>query len=120
MDYQSVIRKIPNEWKVKIDNHKHEYINIRYEDNFQDKWLLELGGISIEEWRKYNKILHELKEVKLKDFQFKLNNQILASKSFLFRMYKIDNNLCSYCGHNPETLKHLFVDCQKEMHFGVH
>ena len=74
---------------------------------------MELGGIPKEEWRKYNKILSELKEVKLKDFQFKLNNKILASKSFLFRINKIDNNLCSYCGNNPETLMHLFVDCQK-------
>ena len=54
-----------------------------------------------------------MKEVKLKDFQFKLNNKILASKSFLLRINKIDNNLCSYCGNNPETLMHLFVDCQK-------
>ena len=142
LDYQSVIRKIPNEWKVTIDNHKNEYINIRYnvtcntyvstllkdkkgcrklyeiliryEDNFQNKCHQELGRIPIEEWRKYNKILSELKEVKLKDFQFKLNNKILASKSFLFRINRIDNNLCSYCGNNPETLMHLFVDCQNK------
>ena len=80
-------------------------------------WLLELGGISKEEWRKHNKILHELKEVKLKYYQFKLNNKILASKSFLFRINKIDNHLCSYCGNNPETLKHLFLDCQKVNEF---
>lgn len=145
LDYQSIARKIPNEWKVMINNHKNEYINIRYnvpcntyvstllkgkkgcrkiykilnrdENNSQDKWFPELGRIPIEEWRKYNKILHELKGVKLKDFQFKLNNKILASKSFLFRINKIDNNLCSYCGNNPETLMHLFIDCQKVNEF---
>ena len=30
LDFQSVIRKIPNELKVIIDNHKNKYINIRY------------------------------------------------------------------------------------------
>ena len=30
LDFQSVIRKIPNESKAMIDNHINEYINIRY------------------------------------------------------------------------------------------
>ena len=48
---------------------------------------------------------------------FKLNNRILAFKSFLFRINKIFDNLCFYCGKNPETLKHLFIDCQKVNEF---
>ena len=58
-----------------------------------------------------------MKEVKLEDFQFKLNNKILASKSFFFMINEIDNNLCSYCVNNPETFMHLFVDCQKVNEF---
>ena len=62
-------------------------------------------------------MLHDLKEVKLKDFQFKLNNKILTTKSFLYRINKVDNDTCSYCEHNSETLKHRFVDCQKVKEF---
>ena len=55
----------------------------------------------------------KIKEVKLKDFQYKVTNKILVTKFFLHRINKVDNNLCEYCQLLPETILHLFVECEK-------
>ena len=54
-----------------------------------------------------------IKEVKLKDFQFEINNHIIVTKSFLFKINKTDNDRCSYCDQEAETKTHLFYQCQK-------
>ena len=54
-----------------------------------------------------------MKEVKLKEFQYKTTNKIFVTKYFLHRINKIDNNLYEYCQHEPETIYHLFVECEK-------
>ena len=54
-----------------------------------------------------------IKAVKLKDFQFKINNHIIVTKSFLFTINKTDNDRCSYCDQEAETKTHLFYQCQK-------
>ncbi|MCU7800661.1 MAG: hypothetical protein KZQ70_11065, partial [gamma proteobacterium symbiont of Lucinoma myriamae] len=64
------------------------------EQTVSNRWSRELGNISIEDWKKYNDVLNELKEVKLKDFQFKINNKIIATKSFLYKINRVDNDLC--------------------------
>ena len=51
--------------------------------------------------------------VVLKDFQYKLTNKILVTQSILDRIRKIEDNLCAYCKQEPETILHLFVDCDK-------
>ena len=59
----------------------------------------------------YNSVIPTLKEIKLRDFQYKITNKILVTKSFLYRINKVDDNLCEYCRQNPETIHHLFVHC---------
>ena len=53
-----------------------------------NKWINEIGDIQIDEWKKINKKLNYIKEVKLRDFQFKINNCILVTNSFLFKIKK--------------------------------
>ena len=50
--------------------------------------------------------------MKLKDFQYKITNKILVTKHFLHKINKIDNNLCEYCQQTPETIFHLFIECE--------
>ena len=59
----------------------------------------------------YNSVIPTLNEIKLRDFQYKITNKILVTKSFLYRINKVDDNLCEYCRQNPETIHHLFVHC---------
>ena len=54
----------------------------------QTKWQAEMGAIGEEEWKMYHRTLKLFHEIKLRDFQYKINNKILVTNSFL---YKINN-----------------------------
>ena len=81
------------------------------------KWENILRDIDQEEWNSYNAFLRKLKEVKLQEFQFKINNYILVKKSFLFRINKLDNDRCSFCDIESETIPHIFIHCEKVKEF---
>ena len=77
-------------------------------------------GISAQYRRKTGKkhsVIKSLNKVKFKDFQYKVNNKILVTKSFLDGINKIDNNLCEYCHRQAETICHLFIECKKVKQF---
>ena len=76
----------------------------------QNKWEEELGELSKYEIVYYSSVISELKEVALKDFQFKINNKILVTKYFLIKIENIDENYCSYCRDHQETIFHLFIE----------
>ena len=73
-----------------------------------NKWLQELGFINDEEYKNFNRVICPIKEIRLKDFQYKVTNKILVTKSFLHKINKIGNNICEYCRLQPETIYHLF------------
>ena len=75
----------------------------------ENKWSQELGLINKQEYKTYNKVIQCVKEIKLKDFLYKITNKILVTKHFLHKINKIDNNLCEYC---QQTIFHLFIDCE--------
>ena len=76
-----------------------------------------MGYINDQEWNRYNTNINGLSEVTLKDFQLKINNKILVTKTFLHKIRKVEDNLCSYCKREPETILHLFVQCGKVKEF---
>ena len=49
-------------------------------------------------------------DVKMLVFKFKINHNILYTKSRLFRHKMIDNDKC-YLRNGNQTLTHLFVEC---------
>ena len=65
----------------------------------------------------YNYSIKGIKKVKLADFQYKINNKILVTNSFLFKIKKINNKGCSYCNEHSETMEHLFLNCTKVIDF---
>ena len=139
LEFQSLIRKIPNRWKITLDENKiisianrlnvkcNIYLQFILKDKkgcrrfynqmcqskeieLTTKWMQEFGFIDAEEYRNFNKIIKNIKEIKLKDFQFKVTNRMLVTKSFLHKINKVDNNNCEYCNRRPETIYHLFVE----------
>ena len=52
------------------------------------KWIQEIGNFSNQELNNYNRVIKSIKEVKLKDFQYKINNKILIAKSFYIRLIR--------------------------------
>ena len=44
-------------------------------------------------------------------FQTRIVHRILGTKSLLFKMNIVHDNLCSFCNENEETILHIFWDC---------
>ena len=53
-----------------------------------NEWINEIGDIQIGEWKKINIKLNYIKEIMLRGFQFKINNRILVTNSFLIKKKK--------------------------------
>ena len=147
LDYHSILRKLPADWKTKINQNRltcqtlkqnvarNCYLNLLCKDKKgsrrlydilienkdptppAQKWANIIGNITQEEWNSINVNIKNIKEVKLKDFQFKINNHILVTKSFLFKINKTDNDICSLCNREVETIIHLFYYCSKVKEF---
>ena len=141
--YNSILRRLPADWKTKINQNsalcqalkqnveRNCYIKLLCKDKKgsrrlydiiigndnstppAQKWVDITGNITQEEWNNINAQTKIIGEVKLKDFQFKINNYIIVTKSFLFKINKTDTNICSYCDQEAETKTHLFYNCQK-------
>ena len=45
--------------------------------------------------------------------QYKINNQILGTRSLLFKMSITDDKHYSFCKEQEETISHLFFDCNQ-------
>ena len=143
LDYQHLLNKIPVGWKSVINNNKvftienkfntrcNTYISYLMQNkkgsrifyaiiekvnqlNVNDKWVAEVGDNDL---RLFNASISKFKEVKLQDFQFKINNKIFITNYFLWKICKIDNNLSSYCKEHPEKNNHLFLTCAEVQEF---
>lgn len=147
LEYHSLLRKIPAQWKTKINQNSLEcqelkqnvaqncYVKYLSKDKkgcriFYDilignkkatpplkKWTNIIGNITQEQWNGYNSLIKDIKEVKLREFQFKINNHILVTRSFLYKINIADNDKCIYCDQHPETIFHLFFNCNKVQKF---
>ena len=146
LDYAHLINRIPRLWREMISENSRKISMYRYnvqinsyvfcllrkrrgcrdiydkivsvnETIVPNKWLNEVGDISVEEWKRINRNLHNIKEIKLRDFQFKINNRILVTNTFLLKIKKKETNLCSYCNQEAETITHLLFSCEIASNF---
>ena len=78
-----------------------------------------IGNISENEWNSYYTLIKNIKEVKFQEFQFKVKYHILVTKSFLLKIKKVDNDRCSFCNQESETIIHVLFLCNKGKEFWV-
>ena len=52
-------------------------------------------------------------ETQLRSFYFKVFYKAIAFNSFLFKIGRKDSPLCSFCSKSPETMLHVFCECEK-------
>ena len=76
---------------------------------FSNKWEREILGITERELSNYYSVIKSIKEVKLKDFQYKVTSKSLATRSFLHKINRMDDNLCEQCHQKSKTIRHLFL-----------
>ena len=58
-----------------------------------------------------------VKDTNLRWFQFRILHRILGTNSLLCKMGLKNDNKCSFCSREKETIKHLFWDCEYAQDF---
>ena len=77
-----------------------------------EKWNRDIRNISDSEWKYYLKIPYKItKDSRLHWFQVRILHRILTTNKFMFMINRRDNNVCTFCKLEPETIVHLFWEC---------
>lgn len=93
------------------------FIQRIYKPPTSQKKFSDTFAIEEENWKYIYKLPFMCcQEIKLQMFQYKMNLNVLMTKSRLFKMNLVNDDLCSLCNNNVETVKHLFYDCNKVKH----
>ena len=96
------------------------FIQRIYKPPTSQKKFSDTFAIEEENWKYIYKLPFMCcQEIKLQMFQYKMNLNVLMTKSRLFKMNLVNDDLCSLCNNNVETVKHLFYDCNKVKSFGL-
>ena len=134
LQYLGLLNAIPTSWKKKLKSNFKENETYDCENriidlqNISSKILrniltkklfekptsvakLEKAGFTVDEISHIYELPFKLTlDVRLSVFQFKINHNILYTKSRLFRDKITENDKCYLCS-GSQTLVHLFVDC---------
>ena len=85
----------------------------------RNKWQEEFV-IQNEEWKEFCALnLFFLTDTKLRWFQYRINQSIIATNTLLLKMNIRFDDSCTFCNTNAETIRHLFVDCDISTNFWV-
>jgi hypothetical protein len=80
-------------------------VNNKQHPTSHDEWKHELLLPETFEWKKvYTTVYKITSDTNLRYFQYKLINRILATNTFLTKNGIEDDNTCSFCRENNETL----------------
>ena len=75
--------------------------------------LFELFQINNRQLKKIYKLpLFVTIESKMRAFQFKINHLIYYTNEMLAEKNMIDDNTCTFCRENTESITHLFINCR--------
>ena len=84
----------------------------------QNKWNIKLHlSINFERKKAYNLPYMITNDCNLRWFQYKLVHRILANNTYLCKIGLKEIYFCSSCKNNPETLEHLFYECEHVKYF---
>ena len=140
LKYFSLISRIPKAWKDAIKKHlvqnnfekqedkimnlqKQNSLKFVYKDLLNktkrqhtakhETWIQVFNkSISSEEWSQiYTRAKSCTKDTKLIAFNFKLIHRIIATNDFLKRINISEDNKCTFCKSENESIEHLFYDC---------
>ena len=80
----------------------------------RDKWMRDTG-LNVE--NDFIEVTNATTSTRLKYFHFKIVNRIISTNVFLEKIGVTDDNSCSFCHNELETLVHLFWQCRKVQDF---
>ena len=73
------------------------------------KWEKEFNLEVDSNWWKTKKVTND---IQIRWFQYRIMRRILATNTFLCKIGITDSELCTFCNEYPETLNHLFWECE--------
>ena len=80
---------------------------------YANRWYDKIGTIDIETYLKCFTDLYKITHItKFRDFQYRLLLCKLPTNVDLYTWKKRQDNLCSFCNDEPETLEHMFIKCK--------
>ena len=83
--------------------------------NAMKKWEnnLNCNNIQLQDWKIIMQIPFKCTlDTKLRWFQYRINNRILATNSFIYKIGYISSDLCTFCSRESESLEHLLLLCE--------
>lgn len=88
----------------------------------QERWNATIEqyniNLSPEDWKEiYKEPWKCIKDTSLLSLQYKINHGFLVTNRMLLHMDKRDDDLCSFCQTERETIQHLFVECPRTKAF---
>ena len=85
------------------------------EPNFCNKWNEKLNENV--NWKTVFYMVSKMKEIKLRWFQLRIMNRIIGTNITLKAMNIRDDDLCTFCNEETETIEHLFTECMFAIQF---
>ena len=84
----------------------------------QGKWQNELNIDDLYPWKKIYSLPYKLtNHTNIRWFQYRLTHRILSTNKFLTKIGIKQDSLCSFCKLHPETLSHIFWNCDTVKNF---
>ena len=69
--------------------------------------------MNTQDWKKYYTLPFKCsKSTDIQWFQFRILHRIIGTNYFLYKIKYTNTDRCTFCKIEPETLEHLFYDCQ--------
>ena len=90
----------------------YNVLNFKNSDDVTiNKWSCQTQLGYIDDWKKIHLSIKKILDPKLKWFQYRINRHILTTNKTAFKMNLTDNELCSFCNAEVETIIHLLWNC---------
>ena len=113
-----------NNWKeIILSQHKpcRYFYNVLAANDIQPsaqaKWEEKITNGKLQ-WKQYYNIpKRSTSDVKMLNFQYKILHRIIPTNYILHKMKLKNDNLCTFCQQQVETIEHLFIRCQFSVEF---
>ena len=91
----------------KVPKHVYYILRNQASNEIENKWIDCLDAVDEVEWNFKCTI-----ETQLSSFYFKLFHKAICTNQFLHRIGRTDSSNCYFCTNLPETILHLFCECE--------
>ena len=101
----------------KVPRHVYSILRNQATVEVENKWIYSLDVLDELEWNDiHNANFNCTIETQLRSFYFKLFHRAICTNQFLHKIGRADSPNCYFCKEFPETLFHLFCECEKVSH----